>query len=50
VYYAEGVKINLRAMKKLVLSIGVVFATTFTVFSQGPSNAISYVDNIDGSN
>ena len=35
-------------MKKLVLSIGVVFVTTFTVFSQRPSNAISYVDNIDG--
>ena len=35
-------------MKKLVLSIGVVVATTFAVFSQGPSNAISYVDNIDG--
>jgi hypothetical protein len=34
VYYAEGVKINLRAMKKLVLSIGVVFATSITVFSQ----------------
>ena len=35
-------------MKKLVLSIGVVVATTFAVFSQRPSNAISYVDNIDG--
>ena len=37
-------------MKKLVLSIGVVSATTFTVFSQCPSNAISYLDNIDVSN
>jgi hypothetical protein len=49
VYYAEGVKINLRDMKKLVLSIGVVFATTFTVFSQRPSNAISFVGDFDGS-
>ena len=36
-------------MKKLVLSIGVVFATTFTVFSQRPSNAISFVGDFDGS-
>jgi hypothetical protein len=50
VYYAEGVKINLRDMKKLVLSIGVVFVTTFTVFGQGPSNAISYVDEPYGLN
>jgi len=50
VYYAEGVKINLRDMKKLVLSIGVVFATTFTVFSQGPSNAISFESEPNGAN
>ena len=36
-------------MKNLVLSIGVVFVTTFTVFSQGPSNAISFVGDFDGS-
>ncbi len=36
-------------MKKLVLSIGVVVATTFAVFSQRPSNAISYVDEPNGS-
>jgi len=35
-------------MKNLVLSIGVVFVTTFTVFSQRPSNAISYVDEPNG--
>jgi hypothetical protein len=49
VYYAEGVKINLRDMKKLVLSIGVVFVTTFTVFSQRPSNAISFECDFNGS-
>ena len=37
-------------MKKLVLSIGVVFVTTFTVFSQRPSNAISYVHEPYGLN
>jgi hypothetical protein len=50
VYYAEGVKINLRDMKKLVLSIGVVFVTTFTVFCQGPSNAISFESEPNGAN
>ena len=35
-------------MKKLVLSIGVVVATTFAVFSQRPSNAISYVEILMG--
>jgi hypothetical protein len=48
VYYAEGVKINLSDMKKLVLSIGVVFVTTFTVFSQRPSNAISFECDFNG--
>ena len=36
-------------MKKLVLSIGVVFVTTFTVFSQRPSNAISFECDFNGS-
>ena len=37
-------------MKKLVLSIGVVVATTFAVFSQGPSNAISFESEPNGAN
>ena len=37
-------------MKKLVLSIGVVVATTFAVFSQRPSNAISFVNEPNGAN
>ncbi len=37
-------------MKKLVLSIGVVFVTTFTVFGQGPSNAISFESDPNGAN
>ena len=37
-------------MKKLVLSIGVVFVTTFTVFCQGPSNAISFESEPNGAN
>ena len=37
-------------MKKLVLSIGVVFVTTFAVFSQRPSNAISFVNEPNGAN
>ena len=36
-------------MKKLVLSIGVVVATTFAVFSQRPSNAIRFDCDFNGS-
>ena len=36
-------------MKKLVLSIGVVVATTFAVFSQRPNNAIRFDCDFNGS-